>query len=200
MEIQVCDITKTFADRTVLNQYNACFDNQVINCIMGESGVGKTTLLRIIMGLEEADIGQILGVQDKKVRMVFQEDRLLENNTVLDNLLFVMNGKKKENLECIQKACRQVGLSKCLSQNVKELSGGMKRRVVLVRAFVCDFDILLLDEPLKGLDKDTKKKVAAYMLDEVKKRQEHRKEAPIIIMVTHDSEDVNLVKGKVFYL
>lgn len=200
MKIILRNVKKEFDGQLVYEDLNCCFSNDQINCIMGKSGIGKTTLLRLIMGALRVDAGVIEGVEGKKIRVLFQEDRLLEKNTVLDNLLLVLDGNKKENLQRIQEACEQVGLSECLKQRVQELSGGMKRRVALVRALLCDFDILLLDEPFKGIDACTREKTVDYLLRVIEYRKEHEKEAPLVIMVTHSKQEVRQVKGKILYL
>ena len=196
MQINVNNLSKTYGNQAVLKDLTCSFSSGTIHCIMGESGKGKTTLLRILMGLEKADHGQVIGLNNRRVRAVFQEDRLLEENTVIDNILFVMPHGDEKVRKAIGIACEEVGLAGSEDKLVKELSGGMKRRVAILRALLSDFDILLLDEPLKVLDVENKRRVAQFMKSVIdKKAKEH-----IVIMVTHDMEDVELVKGSVFLL
>lgn len=163
---------------------------------MGESGKGKTTLLRILMGLEKADRGQVIGLNNRRIRAVFQEDRLLEENTVMDNILFVMPHRGEKERDVVRIACEEVGLAGSENKLVKELSGGMKRRVAIIRALLSDFDILLLDEPLKGLDAENKQRVIQFMRSVINRKDKEY----IVIMVTHDKDDVELVEGSVYLL
>ncbi|WP_310604738.1 ATP-binding cassette domain-containing protein [Anaerosporobacter sp.] len=196
MQITVKNICKTYDNQTVLKDLSCSFSSGTIHCIMGESGKGKTTLLRILMGLERADSGELVGLEGKKIRAVFQENRLLEENTIMDNILFVMPDSNDKLYDEIRNACEMVGLSGNENKPVKELSGGMKRRVAILRAFLSEFDIVLLDEPLKGLDFENKQRVVQFMKSVMKQRDKEQ----IIIMVTHDKEDVELIEGSVCLL
>ncbi len=150
------NVTKSFGEKTVLNGYSNVFAGRYDNCLNGPSGSGKTTILRLIAGLEKPDLGEILC--DGSVSMTFQEDRLAEDYSPIINVTMTGVGEDvaKEALlmvldeESIYKACR-------------ELSGGMKRRVALVRAVEYHADILLLDEPYTGMDRDTIEKVREYI-------------------------------------
>ncbi|WP_455714830.1 ATP-binding cassette domain-containing protein [Anaerosporobacter sp.] len=214
MQIDVKNLYKSYENTVIFKDLSCSFTAGAIHCIMGESGKGKTTLLRILMGLVKADSGQVEGLKNKRIRAVFQEDRLLEENTVLDNIMFVIpnnnvipnkNVMKHNNVmehnidkvrEKVRVACEEVGLAGNENKPVKELSGGMKRRVAILRAFLSDFDVLLLDEPLKGLDLENKQRVVRFM----KSVLEQKDNEHIVIMVTHDMEDVKLVEGSVCLL
>lgn len=193
MQIDVKNLYKSYDNQVVLEDLSCSFSSGTIHCIMGESGKGKTTLLRILMGLEKADSGQVVGLNNRKIRAVFQENRLLEENTVMDNIMFVIPHSDDKVRDKVRIACDEVGLAGNENKLVKELSGGMKRRVAILRAFLSDFDVLLLDEPLKGLDSDNKKKVVRFMKSVLKRKEKEH----IVIMVTHDKEDVKLVEGSV---
>lgn len=196
MQIEVNNIYKSYGNQVVLNDLSCSFSSGVIHCVMGESGKGKTTLLRILMGLEKADRGQVIGLNNRRIRAVFQEDRLLEENTVMDNILFVMPRSDEKERDVVRAACEEVGLAGNENKLVKELSGGMKRRVAILRALLTDFDILLLDEPLKGLDAENKQRVVQFMKSVISQKDKKR----IVIMVTHDKEDVELMEGSVYLL
>lgn len=196
MQIEVNNLYKSYGKEVVLNGLSCSFSPGVIHCVMGESGKGKTTLLRILMGLEEADCGQVIGLNNRRIRAVFQEDRLLEENTVMDNLLFVMLHSTEKERDVVRDACEEVGLAGSENKPVKELSGGMKRRVAILRALLSNFDILLLDEPLKGLDEENKLRVVQFMKSVINRKDQER----IVIMVTHDMTDVELMEGSVFLL
>ena len=120
----------------------------------GSSGKGKTTLLRILIGLEKADNGKITGMEGKDISVVFQEDRLCENLNVLSNIRLVQEKKKEgkqEFLKKVQKGLEEVGLLECSHQPVKELSGGMKRRVAILRALYAKWDILFFRRTLQRI-------------------------------------------------
>lgn len=181
-------ITHCFGDLTVLDQFSACFPAGTTTCIMGPSGRGKTTLLHILMGLLTADEGEITG-RPERIRAVFQEDRLLEAFSVADNLRLVC---PKLTGETMSAHLAEVGLADSIHQPVAELSGGMKRRVAIVRAVLAEGDLLLLDEPFRGLDRETRELVVAYL-------RRHTK-GVTTILVTHDPEEVDLMGGTLLTL
>jgi len=155
--IEIINISKNFENNLVIDNFNATLEAG-INCIMGPSGVGKTTLTNIIAGISKPDSGKIKG--SGLVSMVFQEDRLLENETALTNILFVSNNKKdKEATIKAKMLLKKADLENELNTKVKDLSGGMKRRVALCRALLANYDTLILDEPFKGLDEKIKKNI-----------------------------------------
>jgi NitT/TauT family transport system ATP-binding protein len=215
MNIKLNHITKSFGETSVLKDFSCTFEEGVVTCIMGTSGGGKTTLLRLLMGLEIMETGCITGLENKKISAVFQEDRLLENLTAplniqmiyprnrtsttdtkaLDNTNKHIPHNSQRDLSAstrsncrpnytvpILNALRAVGLSDDLSKPVREFSGGMKRRVAIVRALLADYDILILDEPFKGLDDDMKLQVMNYVKESTKNKT--------VIMVTHDKDEV----------
>ena len=154
------------------------------------SGAGKTTLLRILCGLEVADSGTVLKLPDAKTVMMFQEDRLLENLSVMaiSCLLYQLHPKEQKTkaLESVLKeALCGVGLEGTENKPVSELSGGQKRRVALLRTLFADADILLFDEPLKGLDEALKQQVIASVKPFI--------ESKVVIWVTHTPEEVKLL-------
>ena len=151
MAIKIENLSKSYDGRQVFENLNMELTEGRITCIMAPSGKGKTTLLRILIGLEQADRGKITGIEGKNISVVFQEDRLCENLNVLSNIRLV----QKEKTE-IREGLEAVGLLDCCHQPVRELSGGMKRRVAILRALYAKWDILFLDEPFKGLDKEMK--------------------------------------------
>ena len=118
-------------------------------------------------------------------RQVFQEDRLCENLSASANIRLVRQkkpwGRDREEVRQIREAMTAAGLSGCEDQPVRELSGGMRRRVALLRALCCDWDILFLDEPFKGLDEETKKQVMDYTKEMCAGKT--------VIFVTHDSKE-----------
>lgn len=139
---QVC---KSFDGKPVLREVSWRVEPGELWRIEGPSGVGKTTLLRLLMGLEQADAGAVIGTKGLRFDPVFQEDRLVEHWNALENVRLVGGQEGKTLLGAL--------LPKdALSQPVRTLSGGMRRRVALARALAAEGDILVLDEPFAGLD------------------------------------------------
>ena len=158
--IKIDKLNKSFGDTAVFKEFSAEFDDGSVTCIMGSSGIGKTTLLRILMGLEDYDDGHITGLENKTMAAVFQEDRLCENLTVSANIRMT-GGKDEKGIseQEVVKYLEIIGMKDMAGKQVSELSGGMKRRVAILRAVLADRDIVFFDEPLKGLDQETEKKV-----------------------------------------
>lgn len=176
-KIMVNQITKAYNQRLVLDHVSYVFEKGHAYCIMGKSGVGKTTLLRIIAGLEKADAGQITGVGN--TAMVFQEDRLIDRLSAVDNVKLVLPGRN--NTQDIVCQLLSILPQSCIDQPVSGLSGGMRRRAALVRAVMAPADTLILDEPFNGLDAQTKDQVIQYIRTEQRGRT--------LICVTHEKDD-----------
>ena len=186
--LEVKNITKSFGNTVVLDGFSYKFERGVY--VLSEpSGAGKTTLLRILCGLEVADSGTVSKSPQAKTVMMFQEDRLLENLSVRANIMLAIQAhsqKQKQNArERITEALCAVGLEGTENKPVSELSGGQKRRVALLRTLFADADILLFDEPLKGLDEALKQQVIGFIKPFV--------ESKIVIWVTHTPEEVKLL-------
>lgn len=159
-------------------------------CLMGKSGRGKTTLLRMLMGLEQPDAGSISGLEGKKISVVFQEDRLLPGFTVRQNLYSVCESALQQ--EHMMRILTALGLEEWIDREVAVLSGGMQRRVAICRALLVSYDFLILDEPFRGLDDKTKEIAIKLVLEEAKGRT--------ILLSTHDAEEGNLMGGKILNL
>lgn len=177
-DIVIDRVCKAYGSRIVLKDFSCRFFSGGIFCLMAPSGYGKTTLLRLMMGLEQPDSGKIDGLQEMRICALFQEDRLCENLDAAANLMLVTPQLKREAALGLLK---EAGLEDCAGKPVKEFSGGMKRRAALMRALCCPGDVLLLDEPFKGLDADTRLK----MLDCIRRHRNGR----TAILVSHDWED-----------
>ncbi len=177
-DIILTDLTKSFGDNCVLKQFTAAFPKGKVTAIMAPSGGGKTTLLRILMGLEQADAGTISGMEGMRLSAVFQEDRLCTNLSPSANIRLTSSKVSKA---AAALALESVGLDGNSRQPVRELSGGMRRRVAILRALMADYDILFLDEPFKGLDEATKELV----IQDTRKRSAGK----TVILVTHEKEE-----------
>ena len=174
--MRLSNISKAYGGITVFDNFSAELPNGKITRITGSSGCGKTTLLRIISGLEPFS-GDISHRPEGKISAVFQEDRLFEELSALENCLLVA---KKPTAD-IPAALIRTGLDKSdICRPVKELSGGMKRRAAIVRALCPDFGTLLLDEPFKGIDRDNAVKTAELIRKTAAKKT--------IIIVSHEAD------------
>ncbi len=174
--IVIKKLTKSYGGHPVFDGFSAEIPLNGVTVLRGASGAGKTTLFRLLLGLERPDGGEILGMQGKKPAVVFQEDRLLPWATALDNVSLVSNSARAG------AALSRLGLSESLLQQPKELSGGMKRRVAIARALAYGGDLLFLDEPFTGLDEENKRIAARALLDEG---------VPILV-ITHDDAETEL--------
>ena len=159
---------------------------------MGASGIGKTTLLRILMGLEHADSGSISGIDIKSISCMFQEDRLIPYLSAIDNVRIVLRGKNNNNREEVRNHLLSILPDDSLDMPVSSLSGGMKRRVALARALSYPGKLIILDEPFTGLDKDTKLNVIDYIL----KMRNNR----TLLIATHGTDDANLLGAEIIKL
>ncbi|MBR6518721.1 MAG: ABC transporter ATP-binding protein [Oscillospiraceae bacterium] len=188
MDIVIKNLCKSFGEKQVLKDINAVIKQNQITCLMGQSGVGKTTLLNIMMGFVKADSGEIMNVPALK-SAVFQENRLCESFSVISNIRMA-NDRLDD--DTIMQHLEAVGLRKEAKHPVSTLSGGMKRRVALVRAILAQKEILFLDEPLKGLDEETLNTVQNYLLENTK--------GLTVVMVTHQIEEAKALGAEILYL
>lgn len=196
LKYRVKNISKSFGNLKVLENISIDFPENKTTCILGPSGCGKTTLLNIITGILDKDFGEIIGFENEDISFVFQEDRLIPWKNVEENLSFVLKGKrdKKEIAEIINRYLKVVNLEKYKYYYPKDLSGGMKQRINILRAFIYPSKILIMDEPFKSLDMDNKQIVMDFFeeLMKIEKRT--------CIMVTHDIEDALVLGDKIVIL
>ena len=190
MAIELLHITKGFHKKIVLDDLNLSFTEGCINCLMGPSGSGKTTLLNLLMGLLKPDAGEIRGLKSRRIAAVFQEDRLIEHYDAVKKIKLVCDKGISE--ESILQELKRVGMEEDLKKVVRDYSGGMRRRVAIVRAILAKSDILLLDEPFKGLDETLKYRVMDYVKE--------GSEGKTVILVTHDIKEANYLNARVISL
>ena len=174
--IEIRNLTVRFKDQTVFENRSFLFPDKGVVLLAGESGIGKTTLLRVMAGLLKPQKGSVSGTDNRKISFVFQEPRLLESMRAIDNVAIVSDRQKAEEL------LTRLGLSDFLEKKAKELSGGQKQRVSLARAFAYSDDIVLLDEPFTGLDEQNKLRAAELI-----------RTAKLAVVVTHDPIDAELL-------
>ncbi len=189
MSIELKNLTKSFGEKAVFQNFSHVFPEGETTCVMGPSGCGKTTLLNLLLGLEAPDSGEILGLEDLKKSAVFQEDRLCENVSAPSNLRLVSPALSRRDAEG---ALSQLGLGDSLRQPVREFSGGMKRRVAILRALCADYGVLLADEPFHGLDAAMKLRTMEYFREKTAGKT--------VILVTHDPEEAKFFAGQLLEL
>jgi NitT/TauT family transport system ATP-binding protein len=193
MSIIIENLKKSFNENIIFNGLNIKFNDNEISCILGPSGVGKTTLFNILTKIDRYDSGMITGIEKKRVAYVFQEDRLLEWKNVYENIAFVI-ADEKDIKNRVEEAIHMVRLTGYEYYYPRELSGGMRQRVSLARAFVYNPHILILDEPFKGLDIALKEDIIEDFTAQWKK------EKYTVLMSTHDIEEAITLAQRIFIL
>ena len=209
IKVEVNNISKSFSksdDGTplpVIEDVSFKVNDGEFLCIVGSSGCGKTTILRIIAGLQQADSGEVL-LDGKKVEstsskrgMVFQEFALFPWRTVEKNVEFGLEYKglpPEERKELSKKFISMVGLSGYENSYPHQLSGGMKQRVAIARALVNDPDVLLMDEPFGALDAQTRN----ILQDELLRIWTETKKT--IIFITHNVDEAVYLGDRVLVL
>ena len=182
MEVSFQDVSLAFGEKVLFSHFTKTFTFSGITALMGPSGSGKTTFFRLLCGLQKPDSGAVLGIP-KTFTVLFQEDRLLPWVDALTNVALVSDTETA-------KAClNKVGLSNDMHNFPANLSGGMCRRVAIARALAHKSEILLLDEPLKGLDEELR----AQMLHLVKTEGETRP----VLFITHDEREAEALGAEV---
>ncbi|MGX8698686.1 MAG: ABC transporter ATP-binding protein [bacterium] len=169
-------ISKRYGELTVLENVSLTLRPGHPLCVTGPSGRGKTTLLRIVLGLEAPDEGE-LAPPGLRFAAVFQEDRLLEEFDAVENIAFVAGVRDKE---AIRRELTELLPAEALKKPVSQLSGGQRRRVCLVRACLAPADCLVLDEPFTGLDEAAKARAARYL----REKAAHK----LLLMAAHEGD------------
>ena len=181
MDLTIQNLRKAYGGHVVLDGFSHVFPDGRVTAVEGRSGCGKTTLLRLIAGLEKPDGGTISGVPEGGLAMMFQEDRLPPQLTAAGCLRAVLKRTGDRDAR-IDAALRDLGLSgDALTQPVSAFSGGMRRRVALARALLFPSSLVLLDEPFKGLDAATRESAVSFARPLLAGRT--------ALLVTHDPAD-----------
>lgn len=194
--VSIQNLSKSYGELTVLTQLNMHFTAGKPWVLMSPSGGGKTTLLRLLLGLETPDAGTVkwdlqtptgspASRQNPDLAAVFQENRLCEAFTPIENVLMV-TGNLFNRDQIVQELCRLLP-AEAIYRPVHTLSGGMKRRVAILRALLAPCDGVLMDEPFTGLDEDTKLQVISFIKEKTVGK--------LLLITTHLEEDVELLDG-----
>lgn len=183
-------LSKSYNGTLVLDRVSLTLDAGKVYCLMAPSGSGKTTLFRILLGLEAADSGQIHKPASMHTVAVFQENRLLEGYTALENLRLVTG--RQYSTETLIAILRRLLPADALTKPVCEFSGGMKRRTAILRAILAPSDFIIMDEPFTGLDYDTKLQAITLIKEYTINKT--------LLLSTHNEEDAALLGANLISL
>ncbi|MBQ8800366.1 MAG: ATP-binding cassette domain-containing protein [Lachnospiraceae bacterium] len=179
------NVTKRFEDKTVLEEFSLAVASGETVALMGPSGCGKSTAGKILLGLIRAEEGKVN--RPKHTGAVFQEDRLCKEFDAVTNIAMVTGDRKGA-----EEALAAVGLSDVGKKPVAALSGGMKRRVAIVRALLARGELLVLDEPFTGLDSKSKQQVMEYVKENLRGRS--------VLLITHNEAEATYLADRVVRL
>jgi NitT/TauT family transport system ATP-binding protein len=203
MAIELERIEKSFNGKKILYDFSMRIEDNKITFLNGPSGIGKTTILNLIMGICLPECGTIKGVEGKRISCVFQDKRLLLSQPAETNIecviekrpqnrnIFISDSNAYKKTEA-QRWLELVGLKEQSRQKLESLSGGMQQLVSIARALASPKDILLLDEPFSGLDGTLRKKIIDLILANSKNI--------VTILVTHEVNEGLMLADQVYSL
>ena len=193
MSLEIKNLTKRFGKKTIISEFSYHFSEKGLYILRGKSGIGKTTLLRIIAGLDKDYSGEIIEGGIGRVSFAFQEYRLFPQLSALENVMIASKDDSDANKNIAMDLLSQLGFSfEEMSLLPSELSGGMKQRVSLARTFMKNAPVILLDEPTKELDAILCRQVCEM----IKKIAEDK----LVILITHRDDDISLLDGELIDL
>lgn len=196
MDIKIKNLYKKYDDKVIFKDFNIIFKENRVNTILGKSGCGKTTLLKIISNIVEKDSGKIEGINTNSISYIFQEDRLVEWLTVKENLKLILKNdyKKGELDEICKKYLNLVGVQDFENYYPQSLSGGIRQRVNIARAFAKPSKLVIMDEPFKSIDIKNKNDIMKAFKNVL------REETRTVLFVTHDIDEALYFTGKIYIL
>lgn len=184
--VTLLGVHKRFGDKVVLADFDLAIPYQSVVAMTGPNGSGKTTVGRIILGLESPDAGSVGGSANRTKACVFQENRLFSHLSAVENVTLVLG---RDHAFRATRELHTIGLSgSAQTVPVRDLSGGQRRRVALVRALAGDAQLIVLDEPFIGIDAQAKPAVMTY----VRKRLEGR----TALLITHDGTEADALGAR----
>lgn len=181
----------SYGDKLVLKDFSLSLPQKGAVCLFGVSGLGKTTVLRLIAGLEKPKNGSLEGFENKRITFIFQEDRLLPWRTAKENVALAL-GNTSEAKEKALAVLSSLGLKNDADRYPDEMSGGMCRRVAAARALAPESDVILADEPFTGLDEENRRVLAAALREKAKNE--------LVVVVTHIEDEASLLNAESVYL
>lgn len=181
----------SYGDKLVLKDFSLSLPQKGAVCLFGVSGLGKTTVLRLIAGLEKPKNGSLEGFENKRITFIFQEDRLLPWRTAKENVALAL-GNTTEAKEKALAVLSSLGLKNDADRYPDEMSGGMCRRVAAARALAPESDVILADEPFTGLDEENRRVLAAALREKAKNE--------LVVVVTHIEDEAALLNAESVYL
>lgn len=209
--IRFSQVVKIYGEKAVLDNVSFEIEKGEFVSIVGRSGAGKTTIAKLILGVEKPDLGFVsidglliadmksrtLQVLRRSIGVIFQDYRLLPDKTVFDNVAFALevsgDFSEKEIHQRVQHVLHRVGLSALSASFPPTLSGGEQQRVAIARALVHKPKVLIADEPTGNLDPESTRIILSLLRD-------IHQEGTTIILTTHDPEVVNFFQKRVLFL
>ena len=185
--MKICNLSKKFNSKVIFDNQSFNFPDGKITYIMGESGCGKTTLLRIIAGLDKKFSGTVESA-DYKISYIFQEPRLFPNLTVADNISIVSDNSPFT----VEKVLSLVELENEANSFPSTLSGGMKMRIALARAIYNNGDIFIMDEPFSALDDELKSRILPKIFEALRNKT--------VIIVSHNPGEASMYADEIIKL
>lgn len=185
--IELKNISFSFGKDRIISDLSLEIEEGKTYCIMGKSGIGKTTLMKLIAGLLKPDNGEIIGTEKLKKAFIFQENRLLPWLSVYENIKYVTDDEEK-----ITKTLHETSLLSEKDKPADELSGGMARRLAIARATAFDGDVFFIDEPLYGLDVKTSQGILELIRKTVKNKT--------AFIITHSPEEAFCLADEIIFL
>lgn len=193
-KIKIRNINKKYNDKVIFKNFDIDFYKDEVNCIIGKSGCGKSTLLNIISGIIDND-DDFKNIEDS-ISYIFQEDRLIEWMTVKENIMLVVNNfyDKKEAEKLCDKYLELARIKEYKNYYPQMLSGGLRQRVNIARAFIYPSKIIIMDEPFKSIDVINKEIIMTNFKEIL------RKEKRTVLFVTHDIDEALILSNKIYIL